>query len=152
VAHQYDAPPVHPEEPYRALVSRAGELGAFTAPGKRLPALPQYRPDSLQESFEPVAAALRRSLSAAPEQNAVAIPIQQRKFGVWVAVVGDPGLFDGAAFVLAAKADSPSEVVRRQLPQQAKIGPVEKIRELVNLQLPGVGVTAMPVAPRQIPY
>ena len=37
-------------------------------------------------------------------------------------------------------------------PTQLKIGPVEKIRDLVNLQLPGVPVHAVPVAPRQIPY
>ena len=42
--------------------------------------------------------------------------------------------------------------LRRHLPQQAKIGPVEKIRELVNLQLPGVPFRAMASAPRQIPY
>jgi type VI secretion system protein ImpJ len=33
-----------------------------------------------------------------------------------------------------------------------KIGPVERIRDLVNLQLPGIALQAMPVAPRQIPY
>jgi type VI secretion system protein ImpJ len=35
---------------------------------------------------------------------------------------------------------------------QLKLGPVEKIRDLVNLQLPGVPVLPLPVAPRQIPY
>jgi type VI secretion system protein ImpJ len=33
-----------------------------------------------------------------------------------------------------------------------KLGPVEKIRDLVNLALPGVPVQPMPVAPRQIPF
>jgi type VI secretion system protein ImpJ len=33
-----------------------------------------------------------------------------------------------------------------------KIGPVERIRDLVNLQLPGVTMRPLPVAPRQIPY
>jgi type VI secretion system protein ImpJ len=61
-------------------------------------------------------------------------------------------LLDTAAFVLAAKADMKSEDLRRQLPAQSKIGPVEKIRDLVNLQLPGIAVAPMPVAPRQIPY
>ena len=61
-------------------------------------------------------------------------------------------LIDTAAFVLAAKADLKSEDLRRQLPAQSKIGPVEKIRDLVNLQLPGIPVAPMPVAPRQIPY
>lgn len=152
VAHWSESQSPHPESLYASLVSMAGELATFTAPGKRLAALPPYRHDAQQESFEPVIAALRGSLSAVLEQNATAIPVQRRKFGVWVATVPDPGLLDSAAFVLAGKADMPSEELRRQLPGQAKIGPVEKIRDLVNLQLPGVAIKAMPVAPRQIPY
>ena len=33
-----------------------------------------------------------------------------------------------------------------------QIGPAERIRDLVSLQLPGVTLRALPVAPRQIPY
>jgi len=152
VAHLAEAPLLHPEELYRVLVAMAGELATFTAPGKRPPALPPYRHEALRESFEPVIAALRASLSAVMEQTATPIPLQERKFGVWVAVVPDLTLLDNAAFVLAAKADVKSEELRRQLPAQSKIGPVEKIRDLVNLQLPGIPVSPMPVAPRQIPY
>ena len=54
--------------------------------------------------------------------------------------------------VLAARADVPAEDLRRRFPQQLKIGPSEKIGDLVRLALPGVGVHAVPVAPRQIPY
>ncbi len=86
------------------------------------------------------------------EQTALAIPVQERKFGVWVAVIPDPGLLDNAQFVLAVRADLPSEELRRRLPSTAKIGPVEQIRDLVNLQLPGIGLAPMAVAPRQIPY
>ena len=39
-----------------------------------------------------------------------------------------------------------------RFPTQAKLGPVEKIRELVNLQLPGIALRPLPVAPRQIPF
>jgi type VI secretion system protein ImpJ len=152
VAHLAAAPLLHPEELYRTLVAMAGELATFTAPGKRLGMLPPYRHEALRESYEPLIAALRASLSAVLEQNATPIPLQERKYGVWVAVVPDLTLLDNAAFVLAAKADVPSEELRRQLPAQSKIGPVEKIRDLVNLQLPGIPVTPMPVAPRQIPY
>src|SRR3569833_3737195 len=73
-------------------------------------------------------------------------------FGICVESVADPTLFDTAAFVLAARADVPSEDLRRRFPAQVKIGSVEKIRDLVNLQLPGIGLQAMAVAPRQIPY
>ncbi|NYZ64298.1 type VI secretion system baseplate subunit TssK [Luteimonas deserti] len=152
VAHWSEAATPHPETLFAALVSMAGELATFTAPGKRPPAFPPYRHEDQRAAFEPVVASLRGSLSAVLEQTATPIPIQQRKFGVWVAVAGDPGLFDSAAFVLAARADQPAEALRRHLPATAKIGPVEKIRDLVNLQLPGVGLAPMPVAPRQIPY
>ena len=46
----------------------------------------------------------------------------------------------------------PTEDLRQSLPLQIKIGTVEKIRDLVNLQLPGISLRALPVAPRQIPY
>jgi type VI secretion system protein ImpJ len=55
-------------------------------------------------------------------------------------------------FILAARADLPAEEVRRRFPAQLKIGPVERISNLVNLQLPGVPVHPVPVAPRQIPF
>lgn len=152
VAHLAAAPMLHPEDLYRQLAMLAGELCTFTAPKKRPPAFPPYRHEALRESFEPLIVSLRSSLSAVMEQTAIAIPLQQRKFGVWVAVVPDLSLIDTAAFVLAAKADVKSEELRRLLPMQAKIGPVEKIRDLVNLQLPGIPVGPMPVAPRQIPY
>ena len=42
--------------------------------------------------------------------------------------------------------------LRSLFPQQAKVGSVEHIRDLVNLQLPGIALLPMPVAPRQIPY
>ncbi|MEL1265705.1 type VI secretion system baseplate subunit TssK [Pseudoxanthomonas putridarboris] len=152
VAHLAESALLHPEDFYRLLLAMAGELATFAAPGKRAQAFPPYRHERLRESFEPVVASLRASLSAVMEQTAVAIALQQRKYGVWVGVVADAALLDDAMFVLAAKADMKSEDVRRQLPAQSKIGPVEKIRDLVNLQLPGIGVSPMAVAPRQIPY
>ena len=33
-----------------------------------------------------------------------------------------------------------------------KIGAVEKIQDLVNLQLPGIALRPLPVAPRQLPF
>jgi type VI secretion system protein ImpJ len=46
----------------------------------------------------------------------------------------------------------PPEALRRSFPNLVKIGPVEQIRELINVALPGIAVRALPVAPRQLPY
>jgi len=152
LAHHVDSGVLHPEDLYRICVSAAGELATFTTPSKRPPKLESYRHDRLRESFEPVIAALRASLSAVLEAAAIPIPIESKKFGISVATVADRALYATAVFVLAARADVPAEDLRRRFPTQLKIGPVEKIRDLVNLQLPGVPVHAIPVAPRQIPY
>jgi type VI secretion system protein ImpJ len=152
LAHLAEAPLLHPEDLYRLLLGMAGEMATFTTAAKRSETFPPYRHERLRESFDPVIAALRLSLSAVLEQTAVPVPLQQRKYGVWVGTVADTTLLDGASFVLAAKADIAAADMRRRLPSQSKIGPVEKIRDLVNLQLPGIAVASLAVAPRQIPY
>jgi type VI secretion system protein ImpJ len=150
--HLDESGALHPEALYCRCVEAAGELATFTTKSKRLPALPPYRHDQLRESFEPVMAALRAAFAAATPYSAIPIPIEPRRYGVSVAVVQDKSLYDTAAFVLAAKADVPAEDLRRRFPSQLKIGPVEQIQNLVNLALPGVPLTPMPAAPRQLPF
>ena len=152
LAHVRESGRTHPEDVFRLFVAIAGELATFTAPSKRPVAFPPYRHDSLRESFEPVIAALRACLTAVLEQRAIPIPIEAKKYGIYVAAVADSSLYETAAFILAARADIPAEELRRRFPAQLKIGPVERIRDLVNLQLPGVPVQPIPVAPRQIPF
>lgn len=152
VVHLAMSGAAHPEDLYRLCISLAGELSTFTTTSRRPPNVPAYRHESLRESFEPVFAALRAELSVVLEQSAIPIPIEPRKFGISVAIVSDRSLYSTAAFILAARADVPSEELRRRFPAQLKIGPAEKIRDIVTLQLPGVPVHPMPVAPRQIPF
>jgi type VI secretion system protein ImpJ len=153
LAHfQSEAALLHPEFLYAACLEMAGELATFTAAQKRPAKFPPYKHDELQQSFAPVIAELRQSLSAVLEQNAVPIPLQERPYGVRVAVVQDRTLFTNAAFVLAVKAEIQAELLRRNFVAQVKIGPVEQIAQLVNVALPGIAVRPLPVAPRQLPY
>jgi type VI secretion system protein ImpJ len=46
----------------------------------------------------------------------------------------------------------PAEQLRSRFPAQSKLGPSEKLRDLVNLQLPGVVLRSLPTAPRQLPF
>jgi type VI secretion system protein ImpJ len=86
------------------------------------------------------------------EQTAIPIDLQERKHGIRVAVIADAELLRTAMFILAVNAQMPGEALRMRFPTQVKIGPAERIRDLVNLALPGVALRALPVAPRQIPY
>ncbi|HZU91650.1 MAG TPA: type VI secretion system baseplate subunit TssK, partial [Stellaceae bacterium] len=128
------------------------EFATFTEPTRRPNSYPAYRHEDLQRSFAPVVADLRRSLSAVLEQNAIAIPLQERQYGVRVGPIADRSILRAASFVLTVQADMPTEQLRRLFPSQVKIGAVEHIRELVNVLLPGIAVRPLPVAPRQIPF
>ncbi|HEU0200450.1 MAG TPA: type VI secretion system baseplate subunit TssK, partial [Burkholderiaceae bacterium] len=57
-----------------------------------------------------------------------------------------------ASFVFAVNAQMPPEMLRARFPTQVKVGPAEKIRDLVNHQLPGLALQPLAVAPRQIPF
>ena len=132
LAHYADSGDFHPEELFQICVSAAGELATFTTTSKRPPKFPAYRHDRLRESFDPVIVALRESLSKVLRQSAISIPIEPRKFGISVAIVNDRSLYTTAVFILAARADLPSEELRRRFPAQLKIGPAEKIGDLVT--------------------
>ncbi len=143
---------VHPEEAYRQSVALGGELASFMASDKAAPEFPAYQHDNLTVVFQAVMRVLRQYLSSVLETNAVAIPLEERNYGVRVGIIADRKLLGTSQFVVAVRADVPAETVRRHFPTQAKIGPVEEIRKLVNSALPGIGLAGMPVAPRQIPY
>jgi Uncharacterized protein conserved in bacteria len=86
------------------------------------------------------------------EQHAIELTLQPRQYGVLVCPVSDLKLLGTATFILAATAQCDSETLRHRLPAHLKIGPVERIRELVNLHLTGIRIKPLPVAPRQIPF
>lgn len=142
---------VHPERLYSDLLGLVGELAVFSSQ-RRAKAYPPYRHDDLQATFAPVIADLRQALTLVMDQTAIRIKLEERKFGIRMAVVPERQLFKGASFILAANSNLPPEQLHVQFPTQVKIGPVEKIRDLVNLHLPGVTLKPLPVAPRELPY
>ncbi len=151
LAHLQRLPVLHPQQLYTLCLGLAGELSTFRE-ARRPVAYPEYRHDDLAGCFRAVMADLRQSLSTVLEQTALPIDLQDRKHGVRVALIPDIELQRSASFVLAVNAQMPGEALRARFPTQVKIGPAERIRDLVNLQLPGVTLRALPVAPRQIPY
>ncbi|MCY1263704.1 type VI secretion protein [compost metagenome] len=152
VAHLARLSPLHPESFYREAVALAGEFSTFSSNQRRPQEYPAYEHDDLQASFAPVMLALRQALSMVIDTRATPIPIVEKSYGVHVAMLADRTLLQSASFVLVVRADVPAETLRSRFPQQAKVGSVEHIRDLVNLQLPGIALLPMPVAPRQLPY
>jgi type VI secretion system protein ImpJ len=151
--HQYAAAPsVHPWPFYLACLALAGELATFHRGERQPPEYPAYRHDALQQVFAPVVQDIREYMSREVQRHAVAIDLVDRSHGVRTAVVPDAELLRTAGFVLAVRAQLTTEQLRQRFPAQSKLGPVDRIKDLVNLQLPGIVLRSLPVAPRQLPY
>jgi len=143
---------MHPEAFYSQLVQTCGELRTFTDESRLAGVFPVYNHDDLTESFQPLFSALRQVLSTVLTPRAVSIQLHLQAHGIRVATINDRSLLRSADFVLAVRAQIPQEQLRRQFVQQTKITTLEKIRELVSVQLPGVPLQALSAAPRQLPY
>jgi type VI secretion system protein ImpJ len=152
VEHYARARFVHPEDLFRLCLEIVGDLSTLTSESRRPPKLPAYQHDDLRIAYEPLMAALRACFAVVLKQNAVQIPIEKKRFNISVANVADRSLYDDAAFVLAARADVASEIVRRDFPAQVTIASVEKIAKLVNEHIPGIALQPLAAAPRQIPF
>ncbi len=142
----------HPEEFFQALLDLAGRLSSFSGDRRKPSDLPAYRHEDLESSFTPVIDLLRKLLSVVIQHAAISLPLQDRGYGILIAVISDRTLFQGSRFVLTAVASVPTETLRSQLPTQMKVGSVEQIRDLVNLQLPGIPIRPLAVAPREMPF
>jgi type VI secretion system protein ImpJ len=149
---QYAAgPSVHPWWFFTTLLQLSGELASFSEE-RHPPEYPAYRHDDLQGVFAPVLQDLRERLSATIQRHAEQIELTDRTHGVRTAVVNDNELLRSAGFVLGVRAQLPVEQLRQRFPAQTKLGPVDRLKDLVNLALPGIGLRSLPVAPRQLPY
>ena len=143
---------LHPQILYAELMQMAGEMATFVAKNKRPPTFAPYLHDDLQATFTPVMTILRQYLSMVYEQTAISLKLVEKKFGIRVAEITDRSLLDSAMFILTVRADVAEDVIRTRFPAQIKIGPVERIRQLVNAAMPGISLRPLPVAPRQVPF
>jgi type VI secretion system protein ImpJ len=143
---------LHPERLYSIMIQMAGELATITQESHRPAAFPDYRHEDLEQCFEPVMIALREELSWVSESRAVSIPLEEHPHQIRTAVIHDRDLLKTAEFVLAVSAQVASDKLRRHIPRKTAIATVDKLRELVMAQVPGIRLNALAVAPRQIPY
>ena len=148
--HLQFLPTVHPERLYEMLVSMAGELATLIRAERKAPPLPRYDHENPQTCFEPVFDLLQSMLSAVFERSAMQLPLNQAGPGAYVSPITDHNLYASGYFYLAVAAASPVEEIRGLFPSVAKIGPVQKMRQIVDSALPGVPLRHTPTPPPQL--
>lgn len=150
-AHRSALARLHPEVFYLDLISLYGELVTFTEESRLSEKLGFYQQENLTETFNQIMPRLRKALSTVLAPRAMNLPFTYMD-GIYAAIVNDSTLLQSATFVLAVKSQMPHETLHRQFVQQSKISSVEKIRNVVSVQVPGVQLVPLSTAPRQIPY
>ncbi len=143
---------LHPETLYGVFTTACGDLVTFVDDSRLPEEYPAYDHKDPRPSFLPLIEVLRRTLSQLMQAKAVSIPIHKEQYGTWAAPVHDRELLDTANFILAVRSTTEVEKLRELFSQQAKVGSIEQITELINLQLPGIPLIPLPVAPRNLPY
>ena len=142
----------HPEQLYLNMSQACGEFVTFTDENRLPQEYPAYHHTALHTSFKPLEDTLRRALGTVLQPRAVSLPLQTLDYGVMTTTLEDRRLIDEADFILAVRAHLPPQVLRQMFVQKIKVTSLESLNELVPLQLPGIPLTLLPVAPRDLPF
>lgn len=142
----------HPLSVYELLASLRSELATFVLKERFSETFYEYLHDNPAASLNPLFSDIKSYLSVVTNTKVVPLPVVAHQYGVYTAQVNDSSLYSSAEFIIAIKAHLQPDLLKTQFIQQTKISSIEKINQLIHLQLPGVPVNALPVAPRYLPY
>jgi type VI secretion system ImpJ/VasE family protein len=148
--HLEGLPSVHAERLFETLVGLSGELATLIRAERKPPPLPRYDHENPQACFDPVFDLLQSMLAAVFERSAVQMPLENAGPGAYVSKIVDHNLYKTGYFYLAVAAAAPVEEIRGLFPQVAKLGPVQKMRQIVDSALPGVPLRHTPTPPPQL--
>lgn len=138
---------------YRLLITLLGEISTFIHTKTRRPIqLDGYQHSDPYHSFSVVTKELYRLLNEVLVKSAQQITIENRQHGVKLAVSSPAALQSYSSMVLAISADMPADALAQQFAARSKIGPTNRLPELIRSHLPGLTLTALPVPPRQMPF
>ena len=153
LAHVVRVGRASPERVYGLLASLDAELSTYLRGDTRRPiALPGYDHADPGAGFTALFNDLRDLLHRSLRRGAEPIALREESHGMRVGTIDPAELRQFASLVISVGADIEPDALLQQFMTRAKVGPVERLPELVRLHLPGIALRPLPVAPRQIPY
>lgn len=143
---------VHPDLLFLELVSLSSELAVFMKKEKRILSQTIYNHYEQFSSFERVLDELRAMLTMVLEQNSISLPVEKRKYGIYISVIKDKNIIKNSTFIFSVSADIPSQKIKEILLSGLKLGTIETIKKLVNFHLVGFKIRALSTPPKEIPF
>lgn len=142
-----------PEPIHTALRQLASELSTYVRPGtRRAKAHPHYQHIDPYASFKELIGDVQMLLNDVLVRSAQNIALAERANGVRVASI-DPSELQGyGSLVFAVAAHVPPDQLVQQFPARTKVGPSDRLADLIRTNLPGMVLQGLPVPPRQIPF
>lgn len=142
-----------PEQLYTALRTLSGELATFVRASTRRPRPhPAYEHANPYLSFKELIGDVQSLLNDVLVRSAQSIPLANRANGVRVASAEPSELQAFSSLVFAVAAHVPLDQLATQFPARCKVGPSDRLSELIRSHLPGIPLQTLPVPPRQIPF
>lgn len=142
-----------PEHLYALLKVFSSELSTFLRTDtRRQKNLPAYQHIDPYASFKALVDDVRELLNNVMVRSAETIYLEQKEHGLRQASIDPNQLASFTKLIIAVSASQSLEQIANQFPKLSKIGPTAKISELVRFHLPGISISLLPGAPRQIPF
>ena len=141
---------LHPERLFCELLMFVGELATYTSPDRKAREYTPYDHDNLEETFLPVLRDIQMLLHASFGRRALRLELIQRAANAYVSMIKDRSLFASANLILEVSARVQLSRIQQEVPHLFKIGPNTKMDEIVNANLPGIGLVHLPTPPPQI--
>lgn len=143
-------PTIHPERLYETLVGFAAEVATSVQDDHKLPAVPPYRHDDLQESFERLVDVLRRMLAVERPDRIERLDLEEVRAGQYLHRITNNALFETGDFYLAVKASQPQEELLRLFAKDAKLGPAHLMKRINLEAVEGIGLRHVHTVPPQL--
>ncbi len=147
--HFAESPDLSPRALYLQLVALAGQLSTF-APQADM-TLPNFVYHDLRATFEPLIARVEELLSQTVREQHVAIALEQREGGMFIAQLADPRLATCDRFFVAFYTDESAPRVHERLPMIAKVASWGDIHPLLSSATRGAELEATQRPPPEIP-
>ncbi|TKI04329.1 type VI secretion system baseplate subunit TssK [Martelella alba] len=148
--HTLTLPRLHPERLFAEWLPFALELAVSRPPYQFEGDMPRYDHLDIGGAFGRLMMRLRQGLFFILQENAVPLALTRQMPGLSVAVLPESGMIGNYDFVLAVQADLRTDDASAHFLAQVKIAPAGRIRDLVQLQLPGITLRCLFQAPRQL--
>ncbi|HKP60899.1 MAG TPA: type VI secretion system baseplate subunit TssK [Polyangiales bacterium] len=150
LGHVVDSGYMSPDRVYTELCELGGQLTTFSTEISPT-SFPRFVYTDLRQTFEELVARIISLLRTTVEEHFIAIDLQGRPDGMYVATIGEERWWTCSSHMLVVKTDLPEQPTATQIPRLSKIASWSDINSILSAATPGCAVEVNYRPPPEIP-